>query len=236
MPIRRPAHGCHGYSSSRNSVLWASCLALLQATSTRGVPACIRRVAGCATPTGSAGHPGATANLKLTFHLDHSAGADQSLVFSSFPRSYPQMHPRPRAASTAPRGRRMQAFAAIFADGIRPTPRVRSWTRQASYTCRYRLADIVPSRLPCGPNLVAAATAAACRRAGRNPCRSFVAVAPFLLSVRLELPGWKCSAGRDARSLGQARASGREPALLCFSDRPCKTVVCEELKAIEWAG
>src|SRR5262249_15423432 len=37
----------------------------------------IRRVAGCATPTGSAGHAGATANLKLTFHLDHSAGADQ---------------------------------------------------------------------------------------------------------------------------------------------------------------
>jgi ABC-type uncharacterized transport system substrate-binding protein len=39
--------------------------------------ACIRRVAGCATPTGSAGHAGATANLKLTFQLDHSAGADQ---------------------------------------------------------------------------------------------------------------------------------------------------------------
>ena len=35
----------------------------------------IRRVAGCATPTGSDGHAGATANLKLTFHLDHSAGA-----------------------------------------------------------------------------------------------------------------------------------------------------------------
>jgi len=34
-------------------------------------------VAGCATPTGFAGHAGATANLKLTFHLDHSAGADQ---------------------------------------------------------------------------------------------------------------------------------------------------------------
>jgi hypothetical protein len=33
--------------------------------------------AGCATPTGSSGHAGATANLKLTFHLDHSAGADQ---------------------------------------------------------------------------------------------------------------------------------------------------------------
>jgi hypothetical protein len=44
---------------------------------TRGVRARIRRVAGCATPTGSAGHAGATANLKLTFHLDHSAEADQ---------------------------------------------------------------------------------------------------------------------------------------------------------------
>jgi hypothetical protein len=37
-------------------------------------------VAGCATPTGSAGHAGATANLKLTFHLDHSAGADQRFL------------------------------------------------------------------------------------------------------------------------------------------------------------
>jgi hypothetical protein len=35
-------------------------------------------VAGDATPTGSARHAGATAKLKLTFHLDHSAGADQS--------------------------------------------------------------------------------------------------------------------------------------------------------------
>jgi hypothetical protein len=35
-------------------------------------------VAGCATPTGSAGHAGATANLELTFHLDHSAGADHA--------------------------------------------------------------------------------------------------------------------------------------------------------------
>jgi hypothetical protein len=36
-------------------------------------------VAGCATPTGSTGHAGATANLKLTFHPDHSAGADHEL-------------------------------------------------------------------------------------------------------------------------------------------------------------
>jgi hypothetical protein len=33
-------------------------------------------VAGCATPPGSAGHASATASLKLTFHLDHSVGAD----------------------------------------------------------------------------------------------------------------------------------------------------------------
>src|SRR5262249_40755888 len=58
----------------------ASRLNRIQATSTRGVRARIRRVAGCATPIGSAGHAGATANLKLRFHLDHSAGADQSLA------------------------------------------------------------------------------------------------------------------------------------------------------------
>jgi hypothetical protein len=92
MPIRRPDHGCHGYSSSRNSVLWAfSSLVVqhdqaprlnrIQATSTRGVRARIRRVAGCAPPTGFAGHAGATANLKLTFRLDHSAGADQCELF-----------------------------------------------------------------------------------------------------------------------------------------------------------
>src|SRR5437870_7184540 len=64
----------------------AACLARLQATSTRGVPARLRRVAGCATPTGSAGHAGATANLKLTFHLDHSAGADQCLAAKKPPQ------------------------------------------------------------------------------------------------------------------------------------------------------
>jgi hypothetical protein len=37
----------------------------------------LRRVAGCATPSGYAGHAGETAHLKLIFHLDHSAGADQ---------------------------------------------------------------------------------------------------------------------------------------------------------------
>ena len=38
------------------------------------------RVAGCATSTGSAGHApaGTTANTKLTFRPDHSAGADQN--------------------------------------------------------------------------------------------------------------------------------------------------------------
>ena len=38
---------------------------------------CLRRVAGCATPSCSAGHASATASLKLTFHLDHSVGANQ---------------------------------------------------------------------------------------------------------------------------------------------------------------
>jgi ABC transporter substrate binding protein len=61
----------------------AACLARLQATNTRGVPARLRRVAGCATPIGSAGHAGATANLKLTFHLDHSPGADHGSCPSS---------------------------------------------------------------------------------------------------------------------------------------------------------
>src|SRR6266403_2228502 len=87
MPIRRPDHGCHGYSSSRNSVLWAFSslvvqhdqaprLTWIQATSARDICPRLRRVAGCATPSGSAGHAGETANLKLTFHLDHSVGAD----------------------------------------------------------------------------------------------------------------------------------------------------------------
>jgi hypothetical protein len=54
----------------------AARLTWIQATSSGGVRACLRRVAGCATTSGSAGHAGATANLKLTFHLDHSTGAD----------------------------------------------------------------------------------------------------------------------------------------------------------------
>jgi hypothetical protein len=40
----------------------------------------VNGVAGCATPTGSAGHAGATADLKLTFHLGHSAGADHHAI------------------------------------------------------------------------------------------------------------------------------------------------------------
>src|SRR5215831_1196769 len=93
MPIRRPDHGCHGYSSSRNSVLWAFSslvvqhhqaprLTWIQATSAGGVRARLRRVAGFATPSGSAGHAGATANIKLTFHLGHSAGADHLVRLS----------------------------------------------------------------------------------------------------------------------------------------------------------
>ena len=39
-------------------------------------------VAGCATSTGFAGHAGTTANLKLTFHPDHSVGANHMIVFA----------------------------------------------------------------------------------------------------------------------------------------------------------
>jgi transposase InsO family protein len=51
-------------------------LTWIQATRAGGVHARLRRLAGRATPSGSAGHAGETANLKLTFHLDHSEGAD----------------------------------------------------------------------------------------------------------------------------------------------------------------
>src|SRR6266404_6144542 len=118
MPIRRPDHGCHGYSSSQNSVPWAfsslvvqhdqaARLNRIQATSTRGVRARIRRVAGCATPTGSAGHAGATANHKLTFHLDHSAGADHVPAARSF-------RPAPSILWSAPRRRKLVAWLAIY--------------------------------------------------------------------------------------------------------------------------
>src|SRR6185436_18730352 len=51
-------------------------LTWIQATSAGGVRTRLRRVAGCATSSGSAGHAGETANLKLTFHLAHSVGAN----------------------------------------------------------------------------------------------------------------------------------------------------------------
>src|SRR5262249_52351077 len=55
----------------------AARIARIQAASSGGICPCLRRVAGCATPTGSAGHASATASLKLTFHLDNSVGANQ---------------------------------------------------------------------------------------------------------------------------------------------------------------
>src|SRR5262245_57194000 len=61
----------------------AARLTWIQATGTGGIRARLRRVAGCAIPSGSAGHAGETANLKLTFHLDHSEGADHGTRTSS---------------------------------------------------------------------------------------------------------------------------------------------------------
>jgi hypothetical protein len=57
----------------------AQIVAPVQAASTGGICPCLRRVAGCATPTGSAGHASVTASLKLTFHLDHSVGANHHI-------------------------------------------------------------------------------------------------------------------------------------------------------------
>ena len=52
----------------------------LQTTSTRSVRTRARRVASCATSTGSADHAGAQTNFKLKCRLDHPVGADQSLT------------------------------------------------------------------------------------------------------------------------------------------------------------
>ena len=64
----------------------AARVARLQATSTRGVRARARRVAGCATSTSSARHASAQANLKLTFHLDHPMGSHHSLSWGTWTR------------------------------------------------------------------------------------------------------------------------------------------------------
>jgi hypothetical protein len=58
----------------------AARIARIQTTSARGVRARVRRVASCATSTGSAGHAGAQTAFKLTFHLDHSVGADHRVL------------------------------------------------------------------------------------------------------------------------------------------------------------
>ncbi len=60
----------------------ASWLAGLQATRSGGVCASLCRMAGCAHPTGSAGHaqPSAKADPQLTFTPDHPMGADQGHI------------------------------------------------------------------------------------------------------------------------------------------------------------
>ena len=52
-------------------------LSRIQTTRTGSLRASIPRVAGFATWSGSAGHAGATASIKLTFDLDHSMWAAQ---------------------------------------------------------------------------------------------------------------------------------------------------------------
>src|ERR671911_2658440 len=57
-----------------------ACFSGLLATGPGGVRASLRRMAGCATPTGSAGHApgGAQTDHELTFKPDHPRGADHS--------------------------------------------------------------------------------------------------------------------------------------------------------------
>src|SRR5271155_2523200 len=80
----------------------AASIARLQATSTGSVRASIRRVAGCTTSTGFAGHASAEVNSKLTLHLDHPMGADQHEVIV-----YCKEHPDRRI---------IDALAVVFRD------------------------------------------------------------------------------------------------------------------------
>jgi hypothetical protein len=74
--VRRQRHDLFAPAQQHNTIK-APRITRLRTTSTRGVRARARRVAGCATSTGSAGHTGAQTNLKLTFRLDHPVEADQ---------------------------------------------------------------------------------------------------------------------------------------------------------------
>ena len=66
---------------------YAPCLNRHKPPSPAVFPARISHVAGCVTPTGSAGHAGATANLELTFHPNRSAGGSRPLSGGSRPLS-----------------------------------------------------------------------------------------------------------------------------------------------------
>jgi hypothetical protein len=87
-PIRRPNHGCHGYSRSRNSVLWVFSSRVVQhraPTLLAGLPSARTRSLHARAP-GFAIWPsyarrtlaGAKTSLKLTSQLDHSIGAGHS--------------------------------------------------------------------------------------------------------------------------------------------------------------
>src|ERR687897_321629 len=71
-----------------------ACFSGLPATGPGGVRASLRRMAGCATPTGSAGHApgGAQTDHELTFKPDHPRGADQGYTqkHTSVSKPYPE--------------------------------------------------------------------------------------------------------------------------------------------------
>src|SRR6202023_3361726 len=80
--LLHPTRGTDHHRELATALQYGSpaCLDRLSRTGPGGVRPRARRMAGCATPTRSAGHApaGAAASTKLTFEPDHPPGADQS--------------------------------------------------------------------------------------------------------------------------------------------------------------
>src|SRR6516162_7227686 len=67
-------------------------IARIQAASTGGICPCLRRVAGCATPTGSAGPASATASLKTNIPPGPLSGGQSAAIRDYLSDSKPRMH------------------------------------------------------------------------------------------------------------------------------------------------
>ena len=88
------SHWENDYIGSSIAKACIEALARIQTAGTRSLRACFRSRAGCAPPTGSAGHAGAAADLELTFNIDHSVGAYRSHCEGRFPQTARTRIPR----------------------------------------------------------------------------------------------------------------------------------------------